>query len=57
MIDDHYYQTADTGTVHLANDPRGPALCNYDWDGKGTLVLNTGVDTDALCGNCEAKVC
>lgn len=55
-IDDYYHQRSSAGTEHLAERIDGPALCGYDFDGSGTLVLDQGIDEDDLCDTCASQV-
>lgn len=55
-IGDYYHRASDAGTEHLAERVDGPALCGYAFDGRGALVLDTGIDTEDVCGNCLNEV-
>lgn len=57
MIDDYYHQASSTGTEHLAPTRTGPAVCGYDFEGRGELVLDApGFDAADLCATCAAEV-
>lgn len=57
-IDDYYHRQSDAGTEHLAVRVDGPALCGYDFETSGELVMDTdgGVDRDDVCKRCLGEV-
>lgn len=56
-LDDYYHRASDAGTEHLAVRVDGPALCGFDFDTRGELVLDTdgGIDEGDVCKNCLAE--